>query len=246
MFFFESHRGEEGNQNRAPQPRPVRRHGGYPWNIAWNIMRDSLLISMGIMQELSPERPERSSVWFPPRTEAESFPLVRYTASMHPPRVSDAEVRAVIRELTVEKALPAGAAVRRAMGSRFGSRGGVARIYRLLAEEGVRLTPPPNPGSVEALQRELQAMRNRAERAEHREEAHQTRWAEEIDRLRRQVESLGPVAHQARIVRDTNELLRHQLQAAQLRAAQLEAQLLASQQNEENGVTVANPPAALP
>src|ERR1019366_7286745 len=124
------------------------------------------------------------------------------------------------------------------------SGGGVTRIYRPLAEEGVRLTPPPNPSSAEALQRELQAMRSRAERAEHREEAHQTRWAEEIDRLRRQVEALEPVAHQARIVRDTNELLRHQLQAAQLRAARLEAQLMASQQSEEKEAAVANPPAA--
>jgi len=151
----------------------------------------------------------------------------------------------VIRELTVENILPAGAAVRRALESRFGSRGGVARIYRLLAEEGVRLRPPPNPSSVEALQRELQAMRNRADRAEHREEAHQTRWAEEIDRLRLKVAALEPVAQQARIARDTNELLRHQLQAAELRAAQLEAQLMASQQSEEIEVAVANPPAAL-
>jgi hypothetical protein len=164
---------------------------------------------------------------------------------MYPPRVSDAEVRAVIRELTVDKTLPPGAAVRRALESRFGSRGGVDRIYRLLAEEGVRLTPPLEPGSVEALQRELQAMRHRADRAEHREEAHQTRWAEEIDRLRRQVAALEPVAQQARIARDTNELLRHQLQAAELRAAQLEAQLMASQQSEEIEVAVANPPAAL-
>jgi hypothetical protein len=173
--------------------------------------------------------------------EAESFPLVRYTAGMHPPRVSNAEVRAVIRELTVEKILPAGAAVRRALESRFGSRGGVARIYRLLAEEGIRLTPPPEGGSVEALRGELHAMRERAERAEEREEAHQTRWAEEIDRLRLKVLGLEPLAHQARIVRDTNELLRHQLQAAELRAAQLETQLLASLENEGKEVSVANP-----
>jgi hypothetical protein len=164
---------------------------------------------------------------------------------MHPPRVSDAEVRAVIRELTVDKTLPAGAAVRRALESCFGSRGGVARIYRLLVEEGVRPIPPPEPGSVEALRGELQGMRERAERAEEREEAHQTRWAEEIDRLRLKVAALEPAAHQARIVRDTNELLRHQLQAAELRAAQLEAQLMASQQSEEIEVAVANPPAPL-
>ena len=147
---------------------------------------------------------------------------------MYPPRVSDIEVRALIRELTVESALPAGAAVRRALESRFGSRGGVARIYRLLAEEGRQLTSQPAPGSVEALQRELQAMRDRAERAEQREEAHQSRWAEEVDRLRRQVAALEPLAQQADIARSSNELLRRQLQAAELRAAQLEAQLMRS------------------
>jgi hypothetical protein len=88
-------------------------------------------------------------------------------------------------------------------------------------------------------------MRHRAERAEHREVAHQTRWAEEVDRLRRQVAALEPVAQQARIGRDTNELLRHQLQAAELRAAHLEAQLMASQESEENGVAVANPSESL-
>jgi hypothetical protein len=208
-------------------------------------MRNSDLISLRIVPKKTSYKPHLVAFTVPGRLEAESFPLVRYTSGMHPPRVSDAEVRAVIRELTVDKTLPAGAAVRRALESRFGSRGGVARIYRLLAEEGVRLMPPLEPGSVEALQRELQAMRGRAERAEQREEAHQTRWAEEIDRLRRQVAALEPVAHQAGIVRDTNDLLRYQLQAAELRAGQLEAQLIASQQSEEKEVAAANPPAAL-
>ena len=208
-------------------------------------MRDSDLILLRIVQKTSQYKPHLGAFGLIARLEAESFPLVRYTAAMHPPRVSDAEVRAVIRELTVENIPPAGAAVRRALELRFGSRGGVTRIYRLLAQEGVRLTPPPNPSSASALQRELQAMRHRAERAEHREVAHQTRWAEEVDRLRRQVAALEPVAQQARIGRDTNELLRHQLQAAELRAAHLEAQLMASQESEENGVAVANPSESL-
>ena len=195
-------------------------------------MRTSDLISLRIVQKRTPYKPYLGAFTVLARLEAESFPLVRYTAAMHPPRVNDAEVRAVIRELTVENFPPAGAAVRRALESRFGSRGGVTRIYRLLAEEGVRLTPPPNVSSVEALQRELEALRQRAERAEDREEAHQTRWAEEVDRLRLKIAALEPVAQQARIGRDTNELLRHQLQAAELRAAQLEAQLMASQESE--------------
>jgi len=148
----------------------------------------------------------------------------------------------VIRELTVDKALPAGAAVRRALESRFGSRGGVARIYRLLAEEGVRLTPPPESGSVEALQHELKAMRGRAERAEEREKAHQTRWAEEIDQLRLRVARLEPIAQQASASQESNEFLRRQLQAAERRAALLEQQLYRLTQCEGQGAGVTSEP----
>lgn len=144
---------------------------------------------------------------------------------MYPPRISDAEVRTVIREFTAGRQLPAGAAVRRVLAERFKCRGGVARIYRLLAEEGARLTAPLQLDSIEALRQELAAMRDRAQRAEDREEAHQTRWAEEIDRLRLKVHALEPLAHQARVARDEANLMRHQLQAAELRAATLEQEL---------------------
>ena len=180
-----------------------------------------------------------------PESEAESFPLVRYTAAMHPPRVSNAEVRAVIRELMVGKTLPSGAAVRATLDARFGSRGGVARIYRLLADKRRRLTLPPEPGSVEALQRELQAMRERAERAEDRERAHQTHWAEEVDRLRMKVQALEPLAHHGRIAGEGSDLLRHQLHAAEQRAARLEEQLIAALAPSGPSVSSPNPPEGL-
>ena len=145
---------------------------------------------------------------------------------MHPPRVSNAEVRAVIQELMVGKSLPSGASVRAALNARFGSRGGVERIYRLLADERQRLTPMPEPGSVEALQRELQAMRERAERAEHREQVHQTHWAEEVDRLRMKTQGLGALGHPGRMAGEGSDLLRHQLHAAEQRSAVLEEQLI--------------------
>jgi len=142
-------------------------------------------------------------------------------------RVGTAKVQAVIRELTVGSTLPAGAAVRRALESRFGARGGVARIYRILADERRRLMPVAAPDSVEALQRELAAMRGRAERAETREKAHQTHWAGEVDRLRMKLLALEPDAIQGRRDRDGTVLLRHQLYAAEQRAARLEEQLMA-------------------
>lgn len=178
-----------------------------------------------------------------PEPEAESFPLVRYTAAMHPPRVSNAEVRAVIRELMVGKTLPSGAAVRATLDARFGSRGGVARIYRLLADERRRLTPPPEAGSVEALQRELQSMRERAERAEDRERAHQTHWAGEVDRLRMKIQALEP--HHGRMSGEGSDLLRHQLHAAEQRAARLEEQLMAALAPSGPSGPSPNPPEGL-
>src|ERR1700692_476931 len=137
---------------------------------------------------------------------------------MYPPRVSDTEVLALIRKLTVARTLPSGAATRTALDERFGSRGGVARIYRLLAEERVRVTPPPPAGSIEALQREVEFLREKLTRAEEREYAHQSRWAEEVDQLRLKLAALQPLAPQARVSRASDELLRHRLQAAERRA----------------------------
>jgi hypothetical protein len=144
---------------------------------------------------------------------------------MYPPRVSSAEVRALIQQLTVGKALPSGASVRTALKERFGSRGGVARIYRLLAEERVRLTPTPVAGSVEALQREIEVLRGRLARVEEREYAHQTLWAEEVDQLRLKLAAVEPLVKEARIWSSSGELLRYRLQAAERRAAMLEQQL---------------------
>ena len=134
---------------------------------------------------------------------------------MHPPRVSDAQVLGVIAELATRDALPSGAAVRTALAARFGSRGGVARIYRLLSQERHRRSPAPEPRSMQALQQELQALREKLARAEQREDEHQSRWAQEVDRWRRVADA----------EREAAALLRRQLQAAELRAAALERQL---------------------
>lgn len=150
---------------------------------------------------------------------------------MFPPKVSAADVRALIRDLRVGETLPSGAAVRRALEARFGCRGGVGRIYRLLDDERRRLTPtppPPAPGSIETLQAELKAMQGRAERAEERELAHQDRWAMEIDQLRQRLAALEPVVRQARTALEVNDRLRQQLTAAERRASFFEQQLIAA------------------
>ena len=172
---------------------------------------------------------ENGSLYSPSRImsplKAESLPLPDYTGPMYPPRVSDAEVQAVIRELMTGQVLPSGAAVRATLEARFGSRGGVARIYRLLADERLRRTLPPEPGTVDALQIEVRTLREKLARAEAREEAHQSRWAAEVDQLRLKVAELETLAHQARGARGEVELLRHQLQVAQARASTFEREI---------------------
>ena len=154
-----------------------------------------------------------------------AFRLCRILRVMPHPHASTAEILALIRELTVADALPAGAEIRRALQARFGRRGGMARVYRILADERRRRVPVQAPDSLEDLQRELQAMRERAERAEERERAHQSHWGMEIDRLRLRLQALEPLAAR-RGDRDPTELLRQQLRAAEQRAAGLEEQLL--------------------
>jgi hypothetical protein len=155
---------------------------------------------------------------------------------MFPTHVSDANIRAVIRELTRGSELPSGALLRAVLHQRYGSRGGVTRIYRLLAQARTQLIPPPKPEPSALLQAELQRLRERAQRAEQREEAHQSRWAVEVDSLRVKVAALEPLAQQAHTALETLTLVRRELQAAYIRIATLEQQLLSEQAGEGKDV----------
>ena len=110
--------------------------------------------------------------------------------------VGDEQVCAVIRELREAGARVSGARVRRELTRRFGCRGGVDRIYRLLRESTA--AKPAEGGevaarlraaeaAVAAAQAERDAALERAALAEHREEAHQQKWAREIDALRQEL-----------------------------------------------------------
>src|SRR6185437_3804958 len=147
---------------------------------------------------------------------------------MYPPHVSDREIKHVIRDLTVEDRLPSGAQLRSVLRARFGSRGGVSRIYRLLADERAarKRVVPAVPGDVGKLEREVESLRKALQLAEYREQAHQSRWAVEVDRLRQQVAGLEPLALKTKAAMDTAELLRHQLHAAHVRIAVLEQEVL--------------------
>lgn len=110
--------------------------------------------------------------------------------------VADEQVRAVIGELHAEGARVTGARVRRELARRFGSRGGVERIYRLLRESATATVPMSQEIAARLAAAEAALARAEAERdaalerarlAEHREEAHQQKWALEIDALRREL-----------------------------------------------------------
>jgi hypothetical protein len=146
---------------------------------------------------------------------------------MYPPYVSDLAIQHLIGELTVGNRLPSGAALRTALKKRFGSRGGVTRVYKLLGRARAAAQPPSQPPSDGGkLEHELNALREAATLAQHREEAHQTRWALEVDRLRLRLAELEPLALHAKAAIESAELLRRQLHAAHLRISLLEQQLL--------------------
>lgn len=155
---------------------------------------------------------------------------------MYPPHVSDDDIKHLIRKLTDGNQLPSGAQLRAAMQKRFGSRGGVTRIYRILssmrAKPSIQSSVPRTTEDVEKLQREIHSLRETLKLADHREQAHQSRWALEVDRLRQQVASLEAVALQAKNAMDTAESLRRQLHAAHLRITLLEAQLMDTERSQ--------------
>ena len=162
------------------------------------------------------------------RLKRKGFRLGRILLGMYPPHVSDREIKHVIRDLTVEDRLPSGAQLRSVLRARFGSRGGVSRIYRLLADERAarKRVVPAVPGDVGKLEREVESLRKALQLAEYREQAHQSRWAVEVDRLRQQVAGLEPLALKTKAAMDTAELLRHQLHAAHVRIAVLEQEVI--------------------
>jgi hypothetical protein len=151
-----------------------------------------------------------------------------------PPRLPDAEIQRVIDELRTQRGTITGLELRAELQRRHGHRGGVARIYRLLQRPVTLPRPAPAQvvpsaplpsGDVAQLQAELAAALERARLAEHREEAHQARWAGEIHQLREQVRALHRAAHRLPLLEAEIQDRSRELAAAYRRIADLEAQL---------------------
>jgi hypothetical protein len=145
---------------------------------------------------------------------------------MRPPLLTDASIRAAIRELARGDQRVTGVAVRELLAARHGSRGGVARIYRLLNES--RAAAPevvasrPDASGAAASTESREAAIARADLAEHRERTHQERWARETDALRTRLATAEQAARDADAAKLRIAELTRALASAQARIAQLE------------------------
>jgi hypothetical protein len=159
-----------------------------------------------------------------------------YTAAMaRPVRLPDAAILALIDELRSERTALTGMALRAELRRRHGTPGGVSRIYRLLASSRRAppqpTPPPPLPAAAldtdtTRLQQKLAEALERADLAEHREQTHQDRWANEIAELRAQVAQLAGHARRNRQLENQVLSSARELAAAYRRISDLEEQLL--------------------
>lgn len=109
-------------------------------------------------------------------------------------RLSEQRIRATCRELLATRARVSGRGLCAELRARFGAVGKTERVFAIWREEVARAAVPVEVAELkrrvaaaEALAAEHLA---RAERAELREEAHQEKWAAEVDRLRMEVARL--------------------------------------------------------
>jgi hypothetical protein len=111
-----------------------------------------------------------------------------------PKQLTDEQIRGVVQTLQQRQFRITGLAVRTELRRLYGTPGGVNRVYKLINEPqsaALIATPSDSYGEfvslIEQLKEQLALAMQRAELAEHREQAHQEKWAMEIDQLRQQL-----------------------------------------------------------
>jgi hypothetical protein len=148
---------------------------------------------------------------------------------VRPPILTEQAIRAAVRELGARGRRVTGVAVRRLLAERYGARGGVSRVYRLLdevrGEERDRMTARSQETRASASGEAREAAIARADLAEHRERVHQERWARETDSLRARVAAAEQAARDSEALARRVAELAQALASAQARIAQLERQL---------------------
>jgi hypothetical protein len=112
-------------------------------------------------------------------------------------RLSESRIRATCRELLAKEARISGRTLCAELRTRFGAVGKTERVFAIWREEVGAKMKSPVSADVAELKRRLAAAEaaaaenlKRAERAEYREQAHQEKWAMEVDRLRQEVKGL--------------------------------------------------------
>jgi hypothetical protein len=139
-------------------------------------------------------------------------------------RLSEARVRATCRELLSRGGRLSGRALCAELRRRFGAVGKTERVFQIWREEtSAKVTAALVPGDLVELERRLAAAEvtaaenlARAERAEYREQAHQDKWAMEIDQLRAQVRSQPNYAAELRALQEQVLKLTVELHAARV------------------------------
>jgi hypothetical protein len=108
-------------------------------------------------------------------------------------RLSEQRIRSTCRELLARQGVVSGRRLREELRRRFGAVGKTARVFAIWREEVAVAAMPADVAKLKSrlAEVEAQAAENlaRAERAEFREQAHQDKWAMEIDRLRQELKA---------------------------------------------------------
>jgi hypothetical protein len=145
---------------------------------------------------------------------------------VRPPLLSEQMIRAAIRELAGREQRITGVAVRELLSARYGARGGVTRIYRVLnaarADDRDRSDRPLDAAQLIPSSESREAAIARADLAEHRERAHQERWARETDALRARLAVAEAASRDAEASKRRIVELARALASAQARIAHLE------------------------
>jgi hypothetical protein len=109
------------------------------------------------------------------------------------PRLSEQRIRATCRELMRHMGTLSGRQLCLTLRERFGAVGKTERVFAIWREEVARAAVPVDVAELKArlAAAEAQAAENlaRAERAEFREQAHQDKWAMEVDKLRQELKA---------------------------------------------------------
>jgi len=137
-------------------------------------------------------------------------------------RLSEQRIRATFRDLSNKRGRVSGRQLCAELRQRFGAVGKTERVFAIWREEvGAVETARRVPLDVADLQRRLVAAESaaaenlaRAERAELREQAHQDKWAMEVDRLRQELLAQKSNASAVRMLSDRVQQLSRELVAA--------------------------------